>query len=594
MILGPVFRMEMRSCARRPRHFASRVLFALAVLTAAAITRYSYVAAGGFSGGPLAPADLADLGQAIFAAYAVTQFVLAVLVAPLYSGGAIAGDRERKVLEMVFGTPLNNLELIAGKFLVRVFQLCSLLLAGVPVVAFCLLLGGVSGEQLLATVVLTLTMVLFVCSFGLLISIGARRTYMAVTLTYLLLLLAWMGPPVIAAIILADPTHLLHDVAPYAMGLNPAVGIMSIVESSGLGLNLRIPAHWMCVGLYGVATVVLMIVNVGVVRRLGLWASRERVVREKPTRRVRRARTMWSNPVAWREVKTIAVHRRMRWARIVALIFCVVVTVPLWGAWLDDWLRGYGGQDMDRQTLSTVVGLTAVITWILMTLLASVGFAHERDHQTLDALLTTPLSGWSIVIGKLTGVLRSTLFAAVFPFGFACVGYWHGVIGFRALLLVATVLVIGSLLMASWGLFCSVRFGASARASGLATLAALVLCVFVPLLTGAFHAFLGRTSSRWIPVTFVSPTVNIDWAVVDNDWRNPGRRRRNVEYRDWRSRLPSACVHLLAEVGLAAGLLSLCVRSIETDLRIRPRRAGPSESAEPVALSQPKVPVVPG
>ena len=59
-------------------------------------------------------------------------------------------------------------------------------------------------------------------------------------------------------------------------------------------------------------------------------------------------------------------------------------------------------------------------------------FAYEREHSTLDALLTTPLRSSYILSGKLAGILRSSAFALAFPVLFTVLAWGREVISPRA------------------------------------------------------------------------------------------------------------------------------------------------------------------
>jgi ABC-type transport system involved in multi-copper enzyme maturation permease subunit len=586
MILGPVFWMEMRTGARRARHYGTRVFFVSVVFALVVIAWYSFLSYRammrgmyGYSGvlvsvfTPLAPHELPQLGHKIFSAYSMTQFLLVLFLAPLYSAGAVAADRERRVLEMIFTTDLSNMELVASKFLVRTIHLLALTVAGLPVMFLCLLLGGVAAEDLLATFALTLAVVVFVSSLGLLISIGTRRAYGAVIVTYLILLVAWLAMPFIAGTLVfggGPPIASWYsDICMAIISLNPVLVLMGVVIDGGGFPGLWSDAPWVCSAAYGVAALVLMVINVLVIRRLGLWASRERVVRDRKKDRKRRTRQVWSNPVAWREVKTIAIHRRMRWARILCLLFSFMFTAILWVGWIADWLQGRPALAMDVEQFSGLIPCTATVAWVLMALQGAVSFSYEREQSTLDALLTTPLAGHHIVLGKLQGIVRSSAFALAFPIGFALIAWSRDVTTTRATLLsIALVLLVG-IFAACLGLACSVRLGSSGKACGAAAGIMLVLCLGVPMASETFIGW-GRKHA-WHKITFVSPSQNLSWAIYDERSPTVDSRyyRHDTNYRQWPQRLTVTGVHLCLEQLLAVLCVSWSIARIESTCRVR-------------------------
>jgi len=401
-MLGPVFWMEMHTRSRRRVLFVMRTLAAVGLSTVLAVVYFNfhwdtlhgpkamrqvrtssgqimYVPIGQIgAGGELRHTiqQLARLGGELFRAYAVAQFILLLLITPVYCAGSIAGERERRALDLVMLTRMNNLELIAGKFLVRVAELLMVGATGLPALFLCLLLGGVSWQGLLVVGALTFAFVVFIASVSLLVSIFAARILSAVILVYMLLLTVWGGLTALAALYIESKYSSgppLYSAAWFLFALNPAVAATFAIAppQHGPAGNPFVNAHWWAIGFYLVATVLLLVLAVVIVRRAGLWASRERMPRRTGWQERQAARQVWENPVAWREVKTIAVHRRMRWARIMALVLLVLVSAPVWLSYLVDLIEKGRPLPSDLDAVNATVCCTAVVTWLLMTLQGS-------------------------------------------------------------------------------------------------------------------------------------------------------------------------------------------------------------------------------
>jgi ABC-type transport system involved in multi-copper enzyme maturation permease subunit len=438
----------------------------------------------------------------------------------------------------------------------------------------CLLLGGVSAEDLLVTFALTLAAVLFVASLGLLISIGARRAYGAVVVTFLILLVAWLALPAVALLILftggtGAVSGWVSDCGLALISLNPIVALMNVVIDGGGPPGMWVDSHWVCTATYGSSALLLMLINVVVIRRFGLWASRERVVRDRKRDRRRRVRQVWSNPVAWREVRTIVIHRRMRWARILSLVFSFMFSAIVWVGWVADWWDHRPALTMDIEHVCGVIACTATVAWVLMALQGSVSFSHEREHSTLDALLTTPLAGYQIVLGKMQGILRSSAFALAFPIGFTLLTWFRHLTSLRAAVwTIAAILVVG-VFAACLGLAASVRLGSSGKACGLAAGVILFLCVGLPMASSSFISYNGRHA--WLPLTHVSPAENVCWSAYDEDVRGDVRYlHRYIEnYRNWSGRFAISAVHVGVELLVAVVLVGWSVATVEEQWRVR-------------------------
>src|SRR4051812_13646585 len=97
--LGPVFFYETRRTARKPRFFISRIAYAV-WLFVLLLWVYAAWGRGVHSAAETARPDaLAELAAAFFAAYSVTQFVVALLLTPVVIGSSIAEEKDRRTIE---------------------------------------------------------------------------------------------------------------------------------------------------------------------------------------------------------------------------------------------------------------------------------------------------------------------------------------------------------------------------------------------------------------------------------------------------------------------------------------------------------------
>ena len=182
------------------------------------------------------------------------------------------------MLDLVFITRLRSTELVAGKFLARLLELCMLGTTGLPALFLCLLLGGVSWQGLLVVGALTLAMIAFVASFALIVSIVAARVLSAVVITYMLLIIAWAGLPIVMAMRQGGMPP-IYSPTWFVIAVNPMFGIMSATVpqfASAPGGNPWSDSYLWCIGFYGSAAILFLLLALLVIRPLGLWASRER------------------------------------------------------------------------------------------------------------------------------------------------------------------------------------------------------------------------------------------------------------------------------------------------------------------------------
>src|SRR5262249_15536673 len=144
---GPVFWYDTVRSARRGRYFLMRWLYAIALLLLLLWVHSMWTLQNRFSHN----ADpnwnefkaLAQLAEQYFFAFAFVQFVAVVLMTPAYVGGAIAEEKERKTLEFLLATDLQNSEIVFGKLAARIGNLALFLLTGLPVLSLMQFFGGI-------------------------------------------------------------------------------------------------------------------------------------------------------------------------------------------------------------------------------------------------------------------------------------------------------------------------------------------------------------------------------------------------------------------------------------------------------------------
>jgi ABC-type transport system involved in multi-copper enzyme maturation permease subunit len=121
----------------------------------------------------------------------------------------------------------------------------------------------------------------------------------------------------------------------------------------------------------------------------------------------RPSRTVWNNPILWREICTHAYGRRI-----------VVVRV----AWLMLFAAAVAGiaaearsPRPDRLAVAVAVIPMALASLLAVTALAVTSITNERDRGALDVLLVTDLEPAEFVWGKLLGVLAVAREIVILP-----------------------------------------------------------------------------------------------------------------------------------------------------------------------------------
>ena len=142
--LWAVVERELLRTARRWQTYALRAAFAAGLLTVIVV----YWATSVNTAISVDRQSLAQAGQIIFKLYVWTQFLVLGALTPIVVAQSIIEEREGRTLDLLAMTRLTPTRLLWGKLLSRVLSLELLILAGMPVMAICMSLGGVELVQL--------------------------------------------------------------------------------------------------------------------------------------------------------------------------------------------------------------------------------------------------------------------------------------------------------------------------------------------------------------------------------------------------------------------------------------------------------------
>ncbi len=188
---GPVFLYESASAARRWQTYAARAAYLFVLFTS--LTVVQAVKLGG-DPDALRISKLAEVGESFFYAIVGTQLALVLLAAPAYTAGAICLDRARGTLAHMLVTDLSATEIVLGKLGARLLPVLSLVIAGLPILALAILLGGIDPGALLGGFLVALGVAIAGCSLALALSVWGNKPHEVLLGTYVIwaiVLLAW-------------------------------------------------------------------------------------------------------------------------------------------------------------------------------------------------------------------------------------------------------------------------------------------------------------------------------------------------------------------------------------------------------------------
>lgn len=181
-LLGPHFYYDVVRLARRGRSNVLRVVYIAGLLLGLWLVYRTTPHAEAMSVN-----DFADTAERFAFALFQVQNIAVMILTPAYLGSAIAEERERRTLELLFTTQLSDTEIILGKLFARIIHLVGFVLAGWPILCLIQFWGGIDMLLIAGNLAHTLLLILSVGSFCLMLSTLMRSVTAAVLMAYAIL-----------------------------------------------------------------------------------------------------------------------------------------------------------------------------------------------------------------------------------------------------------------------------------------------------------------------------------------------------------------------------------------------------------------------
>lgn len=431
----PLLARELTELAARRRTYVVRTLYACLLFGVTLLT-----IRGILSRRAIRPDLIFGSGAEVFAKTLSLQFLGIFVFLPALASGAIAAEKERNTLGLLFVTRLGPWTIVIEKYLSRLIPMGTFLLLSLPVLGFSYSLGGITQTQLWSGVWALFLTTLQVGAVAIACSAYCRSTVSAFVATYVVGLALYFGLVIAAAAL--QPLRLFLDGV--ARGLVLLARLLETLPFLG-GAEFAAtapqvaPLHWsdvaMCLCLPNLmerpdaspAHVILFSLPVLASTAAFLGLARRWIVRRAflPPRNLtmalfRRLDALFYRinqnrvtkgivlirdggtlpeyaPVAWRETRKKSLGTARYLIRIFValefpvLAFCLLLVLV---------------QGPSTGPLSALMFLVWVLAALLVTVKATTLIAGERSHQTLDVLLSTPMTCRDLIEQKFRGVKR--------------------------------------------------------------------------------------------------------------------------------------------------------------------------------------------
>src|SRR5262245_8454023 len=188
----PIVSRELRVAARKASTFWIRIV---AVIVATLIaTGFMLLASVGIPGGP-------RFGPALFSTLTWLAFITTSLAGVFLTSDCLSQEKREGTLGLLFLTDLRGFDVVGGKLLATSLRGFYSVLAILPVLSTTVLLGGVTGTQILRVSLALLNSLFASLCAGLLVSALSRNAQKAITATFLLVLFLNIGGPIADTVI---------------------------------------------------------------------------------------------------------------------------------------------------------------------------------------------------------------------------------------------------------------------------------------------------------------------------------------------------------------------------------------------------------
>lgn len=415
----PLLSRELTEQAARRRTFVIRTVYAVVLYVVAVWIFYNQV-----ENWSSRTFEALGLGRPIFMGLAWLQFFGIYLFLPPMTCGVLTAEKERDTLSLLLLTRLGPWSILIGKLFSRMVTMASFICLSLPLFAVAYSFGGVEAQLILGLGWTLAVTTLQIGSLALACSAWCRTTGAAFMATYLLGALFIVGPPFVMQ---GDPFGILEFLVEYCRTTGFLGGNIGRED-----VTLVLFGPWACLDAQSdvrplsatVSRTVPMLLSALVClffARAVLWRRAfvapsnimlrmfrsldtlfHRLNQNKLTRGIVLTREHIAlplyDPIRWRETK----KRSLGTTRYLIRLLLVLEIPVLFGM-----LIPFYGDNMSNFAPAFV---SAWIVWAISTLVIAIHatglIGLERSRQTMDVLLTTPMTSETIVKEKFAGISR--------------------------------------------------------------------------------------------------------------------------------------------------------------------------------------------
>ena len=408
----PLLAKELLEQAARPRTYWMRVAYGGLLYLVVVLPQLEFFKSSGN------PRGVLGQGRELFDALVGFQFAGIFFFLPALMSGRITMEKERASLALLLLTELSPAQIVLQKFFAGLVPMLTFLLLGLPLAAVAYAFGGFPPGDLALAAVTLLLCCLQVGAIALWCSALYRTTVGAFIGTYAIGAAFYLGPAVILTFVdwigwvpssHIDKAVIFMHVPPAAFEEIRSDRLRSVDDLRFFTAILASTTFFLWLAIHHLPRKAFA-PPTRFLKRLFEFLDR---VAQRVNRRLgnvvlgRRTNTLPDDaPVLWREKRSRLMGRPAYLVRLLVAVEVPVVLIALSATVSNPYSN-------EQYALSVLAACAGTFGVLVLTVVAANAFANERSSQTLDVLLTTPLTAREIVRQKARSLRGLVLVIAI-------------------------------------------------------------------------------------------------------------------------------------------------------------------------------------
>lgn len=414
----PLLWRELTQLAARKRTYFFRVLYGAIVLSVAWVAFRDVIELGSNPG-----FDVMGKGKGLFRALVVCQYSVVYVFVPAYCAGLITGEKERDTLQVMFTTKLGPWSIVIEKLMSRLLPFAFLVLTSVPILTIAYNYGGISPGMIWQSGLFLMLATLQVAAIAILCSTYFQRTVSSFVATYVLCGLFFyvipaIRPTEIDSTVQMTEAPLVSDISAFTWHAPWTHQSMILAQPMSLEYVVVMSAT-----ILGSALMALVLARVWLIPRAtghrrsllrAIFSGVDRSIEATTGVKLSTGRLPEVEPVAWRETSRGVIGNTRYQLYLLGVGTAVIIGLAL-ACYLGD----------IRSKLATIQVVAFILGTLAILAKGTSLLSGERAGQTLEALLTTPLTNRDLMLQKYRGLRNLIAVLLIIYLQLTCLYAWE-------------------------------------------------------------------------------------------------------------------------------------------------------------------------